>query len=56
SGAPELDRIGLIPGSENNPEKRWPVDHWRRLIEANPDRRFVLFGTANDRSITSQLI
>jgi ADP-heptose:LPS heptosyltransferase len=31
------------------------VDHWRRLIEANPDRRFVLFGTANDRSITSQI-
>ena len=45
--------IGLIPGSENNPEKRWPVEHWRTLIETNPNVRFVLFGTPNDRSITS---
>ncbi|HWA07900.1 MAG TPA: glycosyltransferase family 9 protein [Opitutaceae bacterium] len=45
--------IGLIAGSENNPEKRWPVAHWRALVEALPDRRFILFGTANDRPITA---
>ncbi len=45
--------IGLIPGSENNPEKRWPVAHWRTLIEACPTERFVLLGTANDAPITS---
>lgn len=44
--------IGLIAGSENNPEKRWPVAHWRTLIEARPADRFVLFGTANDQPIT----
>jgi heptosyltransferase-2 len=44
--------IGLIPGSENDPEKRWPVAHWRTLIESLPDHRFVVFGTANDRPIT----
>jgi ADP-heptose:LPS heptosyltransferase/lauroyl/myristoyl acyltransferase len=44
--------IGLIAGSENNPEKRWPVPHWRRLIESFPDEQFVLLGTANDRAIT----
>ncbi|HNC23034.1 MAG TPA: glycosyltransferase family 9 protein [Opitutaceae bacterium] len=44
--------IGLIAGSENNPAKRWPVAHWRALIEARPNDRFVLFGTANDRPIT----
>lgn len=43
--------IGLIPGSENNPEKRWPVAHWRTLIEAFPAERFVLFGTAADAPI-----
>src|SRR5207244_9274201 len=29
--------IALIPGSENTPEKRWPVEHWRALIEAFPN-------------------
>ena len=47
--------IGLIAGSENAPEKRWPVEHWRKLIEAFPDRRFVLFGTAGDRAITTEI-
>jgi ADP-heptose:LPS heptosyltransferase/lauroyl/myristoyl acyltransferase len=47
SGGP----IGLIPGSENDPSKRWPVGHWRRLISAMPDRRFVLFGTERDVGI-----
>ena len=44
--------IGLICGSENTPAKRWPVEHWRALIAALPERRFALFGTANDRAIT----
>jgi len=47
--------IGLIPGSENSPEKRWPVTHWRRLIEMLPGERFVLFGTANDALITAAI-
>ncbi len=46
-GAP----VGLIPGSENTPEKRWPVAHWRALIESTPGLRFQIFGTANDRPI-----
>ena len=45
--------IGLICGSENNPAKRWPVAHWRSLIERLPGERFVLFGTANDAPITA---
>ena len=45
--------IGLICGSENNPEKRWPVAHWRALIEAFPGERFILLGTATDLPITS---
>lgn len=47
--------IGLICGSENNPEKRWPVSHWRGLIEALPGQKFVLLGTANDRAITDEV-
>ena len=40
--------IALIPGSENNPSKRWPVAHWRSLIEGLPGERFVVFGTRAD--------
>jgi ADP-heptose:LPS heptosyltransferase/lauroyl/myristoyl acyltransferase len=47
--------IALICGSENNPEKRWPVAHWRALIAAFPAERFVLLGTANDAPITSAI-
>ena len=43
--------IALIPGSENNPEKRWPVEHWRTLIDSLPYDRFVLFGTPSDAPI-----
>ena len=49
--------IGLICGSENDPEKRWPVGCWRILITqlaaSRPDARFRLFGTANDQPVTS---
>jgi ADP-heptose:LPS heptosyltransferase len=44
--------IALIPGSENTPEKRWPVAHWRALIAALPEESFVVFGTANDAPIS----
>ena len=47
--------IGLICGSENMPAKRWPVAHWRRLIESLPEENFVLFGTANDAAITAEV-
>jgi len=45
--------IGLIAGSENDPSKRWPTEHWRSLISAFPSERFVLLGTAGDARITS---
>lgn len=45
--------IGLIPGSENMPAKRWPVAHWRALINALPQHRFVIFGTPNDLPIAT---
>jgi len=48
-------RIGLICGSENTPAKRWPVAHWRALIDALPDLTFALFGTAKDTAITREI-
>jgi len=55
SGDPALQTIGLIPGSENTPEKRWPVEKWRELIAALPNERFVIFGTANDMPIANEI-
>ena len=46
-------RTGLIVGSENSPEKRWPVEHWRSLIAALPGQRFVIFGTGGDALIAA---
>src|ERR1017187_1727522 len=58
AGAPGARQgpIGLIAGSENDPAKRWPVGHWRRLVEAFPAERFVLFGTAGDAAIASRIV
>jgi ADP-heptose:LPS heptosyltransferase len=48
--------IGLVPGSENNPEKRWPIPHWCSLIAQLPAAaNVVLFGTRNDRVITDEI-
>lgn len=48
--------IGIIAGSENNPEKRWPVSHWCNLIEKLPaNARVILFGTTTDRAITDEI-
>ncbi len=50
------DAIGLICGTENNPEKRWPVRHWRTVVKSLIDSTpwsLVLFGTGRDREIAS---
>ena len=60
--APESPRrkaaltIGLICGTGNQPEKRWPVTHWRRLVESlitrYKDVQLMLFGSLSDRAVT----
>jgi len=56
---PAGEVIGLICGSENEPEKRWPVKHWRellpRLAAARPGARFRLFGTANEEAVAAAI-
>ena len=53
--APGRAPVGLIPGSENDPSKRWPAGHWRRLIGALPLERFVLFGTPGDAPVAAEI-
>lgn len=51
--------IGIIAGTENSPEKRWPVEHWNALLDdieqAHPNAHCHLFGTPRDAAITEQL-
>ena len=51
--------IGIIAGTENSPEKRWPVSHWNTLLDAitenHPEAHCYLFGTPRDAAITRQL-
>ena len=54
SGAPV---VGMICGSENSPEKRWPVAHWQQLIGLlAATGKILLFGTAKDREITEAIV
>ncbi|MDP0496893.1 MAG: glycosyltransferase family 9 protein [Verrucomicrobiota bacterium JB024] len=57
--SPAAPRIGLIPGTENSPEKRWPAGHWRTLVtallEALPTARVSTFGTERDVPITREV-
>ena len=50
--------IGMICGTENTPEKRWPIGFWRRLVSQfveQTDHKVHLFGTPNDKVITAQV-
>ncbi|KXU36584.1 hypothetical protein AXK11_04355 [Cephaloticoccus primus] len=55
-GTGTAPRIGLIVGSENSPEKRWPIPHWVTLIQSlPPELPITLFGTVKDRTLTSEI-
>lgn len=52
--------IGLISGTENDPSKRWPVGHWRKLIESllseKPEASITCYGTVRDTPITQEVV
>lgn len=52
-------RIGLICGTENSPEKRWPTLRWReltqRILTHHPRAEVHLFGTIRDRPIAQMV-
>ncbi|MEM0965708.1 MAG: glycosyltransferase family 9 protein [Verrucomicrobiota bacterium] len=53
------NRIALFCGSENSPEKRWPVERWvtltNALLERDEDLQIDLHGTGGDQPITSSV-
>lgn len=54
-----VQTIALICGTENSPEKRWPISHWESLIgllqSHYPLSRIWLLGTAKDALLTQHL-
>jgi ADP-heptose:LPS heptosyltransferase/lauroyl/myristoyl acyltransferase len=51
--------VSLICGTENAPEKRWPIPQWieliRKLFAQYPTIRIQLLGTPKDRVITDEI-
>jgi heptosyltransferase II len=51
-------KIGLCPGAEYGPAKRWPADRFAEaaaLVSEKSDAKWVLFGTASDRALGEQI-
>ena len=51
-------RIGLCPGAEYGPAKRWHLDRYRNLMEVVSDERqltWVIVGTAREAALGEQL-
>lgn len=48
----------LLPGSENSPEKRWPVSHWQTLAQALAESgaAVLLCGTLRDRPLCEEIV
>ncbi len=53
-----MPAVGLICGSANTPEKRWPSENWQALITqllARSTKRIVLIGTRDDAQTCEQI-
>ena len=55
----KFNKIGIVPGSSNTPEKRWSLENWVSLIQEfsafNKSITFHLYGTEEDQEITSYI-
>lgn len=53
-------RIGICPGAEYGPAKRWYPNRFRRVMEAiaqkHPDATFVILGTAADAPVANDIL
>ena len=53
-----LTKIGLCPGAEYGPAKRWPADRFAEtaaLVTQKSNAKWVLFGVENDRAAGEQI-
>jgi ADP-heptose:LPS heptosyltransferase/lauroyl/myristoyl acyltransferase len=52
--------IGIICGSSNDQSKRWPIEHWRTLLEQilsrYPNVQIRMYGTALDAKLADKIV
>jgi ADP-heptose:LPS heptosyltransferase len=57
---PEDNKISILFGSDNSPEKRWPIERWRgligKLLGLSPKFDIYLFGTDKDIATANQIV
>lgn len=55
----DAQKIGIIPGSSNNPVKRWSVRNWvalmSKLFLGLPDAKIYLYGTQEDIPVANAI-
>lgn len=53
-------KIGIMPGSANNPSKRWPLGNWRELVERllayEEDIEVNVFGATQEVSLAKSIV
>ena len=54
-----VNRVGIVAGASNNPQKCWAVEKWialiKELFHQMPNSEFMLFGTSNDCQISDAI-
>ena len=54
------NKIGILPGSANNPAKRWPISNWAKLIgvlfKENQDLEFHLYGSGSELEVIDSIM
>jgi ADP-heptose:LPS heptosyltransferase len=57
--AKKTNKIGIIPGSSNNPKKCWSISNWCRfiqeLVQEKPEYEINIYGTPSDDVITKRI-
>ena len=55
----DAQKVGIIPGSSNNPVKRWSVRNWVALITkfivVRPNTKIYLYGTQEDLPVANAI-
>lgn len=53
------NKLGILPGSANNPAKRWPIHKWKKLVELllnkNKSINIFIYGAFQESELANQI-